>query len=72
MLSCPCPCHENTCMHEARPWIGFTNAAYLVCPLCWVEAYTRAHGGDQRYGYDCEVYLRDLGKDPKVPASKQC
>ncbi|OTB20357.1 hypothetical protein K445DRAFT_299379 [Daldinia sp. EC12] len=69
---CPCPCHETTVMHEGRPWIGFSNAGYLVCAVCWVEAYTRAHGGDQRFGYDCETYLRGRGKDPKVPPSKQC
>ncbi|KAK6950281.1 hypothetical protein Daesc_008607 [Daldinia eschscholtzii] len=71
-LECPCPCHETTVMHEGRPWIGFNNAGYLVCAVCWVEAYTRAHGGDQRFGYECETYLRGRGKDPKVPPSKQC
>ncbi|KAI1804391.1 hypothetical protein F4811DRAFT_571066 [Daldinia bambusicola] len=72
MLECPCPCHENTAAHEGRPWVGFSNPGYVVCPVCWVEAYTRAHGGDQRFGYECEMYLRGRGKDPKVPPSKQC
>ncbi|KAI1467020.1 uncharacterized protein F4812DRAFT_430806 [Daldinia caldariorum] len=72
MLDCPCPCHDNTALHEGRPWVGFSNAGYAACPLCWVEAYTRAHGGDRRFGHECEAYLRRAGKDPRVPPSKQC
>ncbi|KAI1399603.1 hypothetical protein F4819DRAFT_488448 [Hypoxylon fuscum] len=70
-VPCPCPCHENTAAREGRPWLAFGNAAYLVCPLCWVDAYMRAHG-DGRRGRDCEAYLRARGKDPRVPASRQC
>ncbi|KAI0115162.1 hypothetical protein F4814DRAFT_448995 [Daldinia grandis] len=72
MLHCPCPCHESNFMREGRAWIAFSNAAQLVCPMCWVDAYTRAHGGDRRNGFVCETYLRIRGKDPKVAASKQC
>ncbi|KAI8957538.1 hypothetical protein F5Y11DRAFT_82864 [Daldinia sp. FL1419] len=71
LLSCPCTCHDNTCLREGRPWVGFSNAAYVVCPLCWVEAYTHAHGGNQQYGYECEEYLRRSGFDPRVAPSKQ-
>ncbi|KAI1417643.1 hypothetical protein F5Y13DRAFT_184978 [Hypoxylon sp. FL1857] len=70
-IACPCPCHENTAQHEGRPWLAFSNRAYLVCPLCWVDAYMTAYGDEKRL-FDCERYLRAHGKDPKVPASKQC
>ncbi|KAI1143905.1 hypothetical protein F5Y05DRAFT_407303 [Hypoxylon sp. FL0543] len=70
-IACPCPCHENTVQREGRPWLAFSNEAYLVCPLCWVDAYMTAHGDEKRL-FDCEKYLRARGKDPKVPASKQC
>ncbi|KAI6091157.1 hypothetical protein F4821DRAFT_255442 [Hypoxylon rubiginosum] len=70
-IPCPCPCHENNEQREGRPWLGFGNAAYLVCPMCWVDAYMRAHG-DKKRGWDCHAYLSDRGKDPLVPASKQC
>ncbi|KAI0131742.1 hypothetical protein F4776DRAFT_664566 [Hypoxylon sp. NC0597] len=70
-IACPCPCHENTARREGRPWLAFSNEAYLVCPLCWVDAYMTAHGDEKRL-FDCERYLRARGKDPKVPASKQC
>ncbi|KAI1376695.1 hypothetical protein F4677DRAFT_445016 [Hypoxylon crocopeplum] len=66
---CPCGCHENTAQREGRPWIAFSNAAYLVCPLCWVDAYM--HDGGWR-GLDCDGFLRGRGLDPKVPASRQC
>ncbi|KAI1771357.1 hypothetical protein F4818DRAFT_429884 [Hypoxylon cercidicola] len=70
-VACPCGCHENDERREGRPWLGFGNAAYLVCPLCWVDAYMHAHG-DERRGHDCHRYLRGRGKDPRVPASRQC
>ncbi|KAL7626823.1 hypothetical protein AAE478_003597 [Parahypoxylon ruwenzoriense] len=74
-LVCRCPCHENTAQREGRPWISFTNEAYVACPMCWVDAYTHAHDEPGREGWrgrDCDRYLRESGKDPKVPASKQC
>lgn len=70
-IACPCPCHENTAGREGRPWLAFSNEAYLVCPMCWIDAYMTALGDEKRL-FDCEKYLRARGKDPKVPASKQC
>ncbi|KAI1761721.1 hypothetical protein GGR53DRAFT_533248 [Hypoxylon sp. FL1150] len=70
-IPCPCACHENNERREGRPWLGFGNAAYVVCPLCWVDAYMRALG-DERRGWDCHAYLLARGKDPLVPAAKQC
>ncbi|KAI1104237.1 hypothetical protein F4804DRAFT_332529 [Jackrogersella minutella] len=70
-VACPCSCHENTAHREGRPWLAFSNAAYVVCPLCWIDAYMTAHGDEGRL-FDCEIYLRGRGKDPKVPASRQC
>ncbi|KAI0011772.1 hypothetical protein F4779DRAFT_615175 [Xylariaceae sp. FL0662B] len=70
-VPCPCGCHETTPEREGRPWLSFSNASYLVCPLCWVDAYMHASGSENR-GAECDKYLREQGKDPKVPAAEQC
>ncbi|KAI1393589.1 uncharacterized protein F4822DRAFT_385160 [Hypoxylon trugodes] len=70
-VPCPCDCHADTANSEGRPFIAFSNAAYIVCPMCWVDAYMHAHG-DEKRGVDCDRYLRGRGKDPKIAASKQC
>ncbi|KAI1090862.1 hypothetical protein F5B19DRAFT_493984 [Rostrohypoxylon terebratum] len=70
-IPCPCPCHEDTAARLGRPRLAFTNAAYLVCPACWIDAWMTAHGSQTRPD-DCEVYLRAQGKDPMIPASQQC
>ncbi|KAI2472076.1 hypothetical protein F4781DRAFT_428845 [Annulohypoxylon bovei var. microspora] len=71
IVVCPCPCHITDDLRDGRPWLAFSNTDYAVCPLCWVDAYMTAHGDDTRF-FDCERFLRSLGKDPKVPASQQC
>ncbi|XXH05114.1 ATP-dependent DNA ligase Cdc17 [Hypoxylon texense] len=67
---CPCPCHENSERREGRPWLPFGNAAYVACPVCWVDAYMHANGDGG--GGECDRYLRGRGKDPNMPAAVQC
>ncbi|KAI1451006.1 hypothetical protein F5Y02DRAFT_424386 [Annulohypoxylon stygium] len=70
-IECSCPCHVDTPERSGRPRLIFTNDAFLVCPKCWIDAYMTAHGSTTR-STECEFYLRELGKDPMIPAIMQC